>query len=119
MVFSQNITPEQVVQKNLDYYNARNIDGFMLSFSRDIVFVNHNDGKVTMSGLEECRKVYQELFDLSPGLHSQIIKRIIFGNMVIDHEFITGRRGSKEPVELVLIYEVRSDLIYKVTVMRK
>lgn len=119
MMFSQALSPEQVVQKNLDYYNARNIDGFMSLFADDIVFVNFADGQMTLSGLAACRKMYQELFDLSPDLHSRIVKRITFGNTVIDHEFITGRQGSKEPVELVLIYEVRNDLIYRVSVMRK
>ncbi len=113
------MTPEQVVQKNLDFYNARNIDGFMSSFANDIIFVNFFDGKVTISGIEECKKVYRQLFNLSPELLSTIIKRIIFDHTVIDHELITGRNGSKDPVELVLIYEVRNELIYKVSVMRK
>ena len=118
-MFSQDITPEKVVQKNLDYYNARNIDGFMSLFADDIRFYNFNDGKITIDGLEECRKVYKELFDLSPELHSTIVQRIVFDNKIIDHEYIIGRKGSKDVVELVLIYEVKNDLIYKVTVMRK
>ncbi len=119
MLSSQMLTPEQVVQKNLDFYNARNIDGFMSLFADDIKFYNFSDGKVTITGLDECRKIYNELFDLSPDLHSKIIQRIVFDNKVIDHEYITGRKGSKDVVELVLIYEVKNDLIYKVTVMRK
>lgn len=113
------LTPEQVVQKNLDFYNARNIDGFMSLFAEEIKFYNFSDSKVTITGLDECRKIYKELFDLSPDLHSKIIQRIVFDNKVIDHEYITGRKGSKDVVELVLIYEVKNDLIYKVTVMRK
>lgn len=104
------LPPEQIVQKNLDYYNARDIDGFMSLMADDIKFYNFSDGKVTITGLDECRKFYSELFDLSPELHS---------NKVIDHECITGRNGSSMPVELVLIYEVKDNLIYKVTVMRK
>lgn len=119
MVSSQMLTAEEVVQKNLDYYNARNIDGFMSLFADDIKFYNFSDGKVTFTGLDECRQIYKELFDLSPDLHSKIIQRIVFDNKVIDHEYITGRKGSKDVVELVLIYEVKNDLIYKVTVMRK
>lgn len=119
MLSSQMLTPEQVVQKNLDYYNARNIDGFMSLFADDIKFYNFSDGKVTITSLDECRKIYKELFDLSPDLHSKIIQRIVFDNKVIDHEYITGRKGLKDAVELVLIYEVKNDLIYKVTVMRK
>lgn len=85
----------------------------------DIKFYNFSDGKVTITGLDECRKFYSELFDLSPELHSKIIQRIVFDNKVIDHEYITGRNGSSMPVELVLIYEVKDNLIHKVTVLRK
>lgn len=119
MLSSQILTPEQVVQKNLDYYNARNINGFMSLFSADIKFYNFGDDKITISGLDECRRTYQELFDSSPELHSTITQRIVFDNKVIDHEYITGRKGSKDAVKLVLIYEVKNDLIYKVTVIRK
>ncbi len=82
MLSSQMLTPEQVVQKNLDYYNARNIDGFMSLFADDIKFYNFSDGKVTITRLNECRKIYKELFDLSPELHSTIIQRIVFDNKV-------------------------------------
>lgn len=39
--------------------------------------------------------------------------------MVIDHEYITGARGSKEAFEIVLIYEVDNDKIIKMTAIRK
>ncbi len=112
------MTPEQVIQKQLEAYNNRDIDEFMSLFSRDIEIYNFSDGKKTIDGLEECRKLYQELFNLSPNLHSTILKRVVFNNKVIDHESITGRRND-EIVELVLIYEVRDEKIYKVTVIRK
>lgn len=115
----QNVSPEQVVQKNLDFYNKRDIEGFMSSFSDSIAFYNFSDNKITAMGLTEVRKLYTELFDSSPKLHSTILKRIIFDNKVIDHESIVGRRGSTDILELVLIYEVKNDKIYKVTVMRK
>jgi hypothetical protein len=116
---AQNKSPEQVVQQNLDFYNNRDIEGFMRSFSEDIVFFTFDDHKITASGLEEVRKLYTALFDASPTLHSTILKRIVFDNKVIDHESIVGRKGSSEILELVLIYEVKNDKIYKVTVMRK
>ncbi len=115
----QNISPEQIVQKNLDFYNKRDIEGFMGSFSDSITFYNFSDNKITAMGLTEVRKLYTALFDSSPKLHSTILKRIVFDNKVIDHESIMGRRGSTDIVELVLIYEVKNDKIYKVTVMRK
>jgi hypothetical protein len=116
---SQMMTAEQVVQKNLDAYNRRDIEDFMSWFTPDIKFHNFSDNTITIDGTDQCRKVYQELFDRSPKLHSTILKRIVFDNKVIDHESITGRLGAEKAVELVLIYEVRDDKIFRVTVIRK
>lgn len=113
------MTPEQIVQENLDFYNNRDIDGFMTSFSDDIKVYNLGDPSPTVVGLDNVRKVYTNLFEKSPKLHSTILKRIVFGNRVIDHESITGRNGNTEVLELVLIYEVKDQNIYKITVLRK
>jgi hypothetical protein len=118
-IMGQNLSPEQIVQKNLDSYNKRDIEGFMSSFSDNITIHNFADQKLTANGLIEVRKMYKELFELSPNLHSTILNRIVFDNKVIDHESIMGRRGSKEVIELVLIYEVQEEKIHKITVIRK
>jgi hypothetical protein len=116
---AQSFTPEQVVQTNLDYYNKRDIEGFMASFSEEITYYNFDDHEVTSKGLDQVRVRYTDLFNRSPNLHSTILKRIVFGNKVIDHESIVGRLGSSEVLELVLIYEVKNEKIFKITVMRK
>lgn len=115
----ENMTPEEVVQENLDYYNNRNIDGFMSSFSEDIKIYNLGNPKPTVIGRDDVRRVYTNLFNNSPKLHSNILKRIVFGNRVIDHESITGRNGNSDVLELVLIYEVKDQKIFKITVLRK
>jgi hypothetical protein len=119
ILMAQNLSPEQVVQKNLDCYNKRDIEGFMACFSEEIAIYTFSQPEPTTVGLVAVRKVYEELFALSPNLHSTIIKRIVFDNKVIDHESIIGRRGSTEIVELVLIYEVKNAKINKITVIRK
>jgi len=116
---AQKMTPKQIVQENLDFYNNRDIDGFMSSFSKDIKIYNHGESKATIVGFNEVKEVYLDLFKNSPKLHSTILKRIVIGNKVIDHESITGRNGNKEVLELVLIYEVKDDKIFRITVIRK
>ncbi len=116
---AQNSSPEQVVQMNLDYYNNRDIEGFMRCFSEDIAIYSFADHTLTAKGLDEVRKLYTALFESSPTLHSTIVKRIVFDNKVIDQESIVGRKGSADILELVLIYEVKNDKIYKITVIRK
>ena len=113
------MTPEQTVQTNLDSYNQRNIDGFMSSLANDIKTFNFGDDTPALVGHAAVRAMYGDLFDNSPNLHSSILKRIVIGNKVIDHESIVGRNGLSEILELVLIYEVKDDKIYKISVLRK
>jgi len=110
---------EEIVQSNLDAYNNLDIDEFMAYISDDIEVYEFDSKKLSIKGAEACRKVYTELFEQSPNLHSTILKRIVFDNKVIDHEYIVGRRGSDTAIELVLIYEVKEEKIYRISVMRK
>lgn len=110
--------PEEIVQKQLDTYNARDIEGFMSVMSQDVTLINHADQKIIAEGIEEVHGIYTNLFQKSPKLHSQLTNRIVMGNKVIDHESITGRMGSDEVIELVVIYEVAKDKIFKITVLR-
>ena len=116
---AQEMTPEQVVQKQLETYNQRDINGFMSLIAEDVTFYNFSDGNITMSGASACNEFYSNLFEASPNLHSTVLQRIIFGNKIIDYERITGRNGNQGIVELILIYEVEKEKIIKVTVLRK
>ncbi len=111
--------PEKVVQANLDAYNNRDIEEFMSYFSEDILVRNFDTGVTSAEGRQAVREIYTRLFEASPNLHSKILKRTVFDNKVIDHEYITGRNGSPEPLELVLVYEVRDGEIFRISVMRK
>ena len=112
------INPEEIVQENLDFYNQRNIDGFMSSFSDSISLFLFGKTEPVANGKEEIRRLYKELFDDSPKLHSTILHRAVIGNKVIDHESIKGRKGSKKTLKLVMIYEVSGDKIVRMTVIR-
>jgi hypothetical protein len=113
------INPEEIVQENLDFYNQRNIDGFMSSFSDSISLFLFGKTEPVANGKEEIRRLYKELFDDSPKLHSTILHRAVIGNKVIDHESIKGRKGSKKTLKLVMIYEVSGDKIVRMTVIRE
>lgn len=116
---AQQNNPETIVQGNLDAYNAHNIELFMSYFSENVEIHHFNDGKQTAIGIKEVRAIYEPYFKASPNLHSKILKRTVFDNKVIDHESITGARGSQEAFEIVLIYEVENNKIVKMTVLQK
>jgi len=113
------MTPEEVVQKQLETYNSRDINGFMSVIDENITLHDFSTAKVTLEGYHACKDFYQSLFEASPELHSTILSRVVFGSKVIDHERITGRNGNDELLELVLIYEVKNEKIFKITVLKK
>lgn len=113
------MNPEQVVQKQLEAYNQRDIEAFMAVIDEEVSFRDYTTNQITLSGYAECKAYYADLFNASPNLHSTILNRTVFENKIIDHESITGRNGQKEITELVLIYEVVNEKIIQVTVITK
>ena len=118
MNFAQTLTTEQIIQYNLEAYNNHDLKEFMSWFSEDIELYSFTNMKLVASGKLEIEKLYKELFELSPNLHSTILKRIVLENKVIDHERIVGRKGETNIQEIIMIYEVKDGKIYKMTSIR-
>jgi hypothetical protein len=101
----------ETVQKQLDFYNARNINEFANIFSEDVkVYRNLGDSIPYIFGKKELKKVYVDLFQKYPENKSTLKARIQQGNYIVDHEYITGR---ETPLEIVAIYEVKENKIVK------
>ena len=111
------MSPEEVVQKQLDAYNARDLDAYMSCFADNIIAVDFKTGATTLSGSIAFRARYKEIFDNSPQIFCKLINRITLNNMVFDREEVTGRLGV-DVFELVAIYEVEQGLIQKVTFVK-
>lgn len=114
-------SPREVAQDQLEAYNNKDIEAFMKVFSSDIELWTLGDSIPSVQGFESVKKVYKNLFEKSPNLHSEVINRTIIGNKVIDYEIITGRSGSKSgtPFYLVMIYEIRDGKIFRATAVRQ
>jgi hypothetical protein len=111
--------PDSIVQLSLEAYNNHDFELFMSYFSEDIEMYNLNECEPYVTGIDAVGKLYKDYFDASPELHSEIKNRMVFGNKVIDYEYITGARGSSEPFELIFMYEVEGDKIVRTTAVRK
>lgn len=111
--------PSDVVQRQLDAYNARDVESFLAVFADDAEAFDLGAKAPAMSGKAQLRARYSELFASSPNLHSQVVSRMCFEGVVIDLEHITGRNGSKEIYEVMAIYEIEKDLIIRVHFVRK
>jgi len=69
------MTPEQVVQKQLEAYNQRDITQFMSVIDSSITFYDFAEGTQTIKGAEACEQFYAALFKASPNLHSTTMKK--------------------------------------------
>jgi imidazolonepropionase-like amidohydrolase len=105
--------PGHVVQKQVEAYNARDIDLFLSYYSDDAVLGRHPEGEVVARGLVAMRNTYTKLFEASPELECIVLERIVSGDMVVDHELVRGIRGNPE-TRAVAIYHVKEGLIRRV-----
>jgi len=105
----QSTDPVAVVQKQLDTYNAQDLDGFVNTFTAKAeVYINLGDSAAGIVGREAIRKRYGQMFRNNPGNKSTLIGRMVQGNFVFDHEWITGRENE---FKIVAIYEVEDGYI--------
>jgi len=105
-------TPEMLVQKQVNGYNARNIDAFLEPYSEDAelyMFPN----QLISKGKEAMRKDYTDMFNRLPDLHCEIKNRIVNGNFIIDQESISGMRKDQK-IEASAVYEIKDGKIIKV-----
>lgn len=118
-VQAQKNNPEQVVQAQLEAYNARDIDAFMATFDANASLWNFGETEPIAAGSDALRAIYQRVFEQSPNLHSTVINRTVIGTKVIDYEVIVGRiSGDQTPLHLVMIYEVKNGKIVKAVAVR-
>jgi hypothetical protein len=109
---SQSITPETVVQQQLDAYNARDIDALIAIYDENAELYEHPSTLIA-SGAADLRERYSARFQ-EPNLYARLVHRIVVGNKVIDHEQVTRTfpEGTGTS-ELVMIYEVQNGKIVR------
>ncbi len=99
-----------VIQRQLDAYNARNVDALVALYAPDAELFEHPSKRLA-SGRDELRLRFAERLR-EPDLHARLLYRTVQGNLVVDHERVTRNfpegRGT---LELVMIYEVGDGLI--------
>ena len=103
---------EEVVRRQLDAYNAKDIDAFMAEWAEDAQYFAF-PSTLLASGAAAIRARHVERFR-EPNLFGHLIQRMAAGNMVVDHERVT-RTFPDGPgtVEVIAIYEVENGKIAK------
>lgn len=112
MMNHQSLEPAAVVQRQLDAYNARNIETLLASYTEDAQMFEH-PSKLLASGSAELRERFTARFH-EPNLHAALLHRIVMGSIVVDYEEVT-RTFPEGPgkIQLVMIYEVYNGKIAK------
>jgi hypothetical protein len=106
-------SPETVVQRQLEAYNARDLEAFLSFYADDVIVRRLPSGEVASNGKEAMRPRYAARFTDNPELHCTITQRIVHGDWVVDHELVTGIE-QRPRVRAVATYEVRGGLIRNV-----
>ena len=104
--------PEATVQRQLDAYNAHDLEALMAVYDGDARQFDHPD-KLLADGAAQIRARFAARFT-EPNLHAQLLQRLVVGNVVIDQELVT-RTFPEGPgtIELAAIYEVQNGKITK------
>ena len=112
------MSPESIIQKQVESYNSRNLSDFLSCHHPEVQLYNFSEPVPFAVGIPSVRKIYQTVFDTSPNLHTEILHRMVLNNTVIDHEIVTGRAGV-ERLEIIAIYEIEDNKIRKAQFIRK
>lgn len=104
-------SPVDLAQRQLNGYNARDIEAFLEPYSEDVELYRFPD-QLMGKGRSFMRSTYSRMFDNTPKLHCELVNRIVQGDTVIDRERVTGRGDT--PLEATAIYKIKEGKIVKV-----
>ncbi|MFC7290463.1 nuclear transport factor 2 family protein [Hirschia litorea] len=106
------LNAEQLVQAQLDAYNAQDLDAFCGCFS-DEVFVTSYLGEAICSGIGAFRERHVGIFGDFPKNRAKLMSRMVLGNTVIDHELVD--RGNGDPdFQVGCIYTINNARISRI-----
>jgi len=104
--------PIGFVQRQLDAYNAHDLDRFVREYTDDIAVHRLPGATPFIEGKAAFSAFYRENRFSLRGLRAEVLNRMSFGHTVIDHERIVGLEA--EPFEAAVVYEVTPAGISKV-----
>jgi len=98
------VKPEAAVQRQLEAYNARDLERFVAEYTDDVRIFRPPSAEPVSSGKAALAAHYaSHRFNL-PALRAEVLNRMVLGNKVVDHERVFGVKD--QPFEAVAVYEV-------------
>ncbi|MEB8329472.1 nuclear transport factor 2 family protein [Flavobacteriaceae bacterium KMM 6897] len=105
------ISPEMVVQTQIEAFNARNIEAFMDTFSKDAK-VHGYGGLLLYEGKQMIEKEFVSYFKATPDLKYSIKNKMVMDNKVYHEALITA---NEKTVETTYFYKVVNGKITSLT----
>ena len=104
-----NPSAPDVVQQQLEAYNARDLAGFTKLFAETVEVFRLPAATPSLAGKAQFAEFYATQRFNRVALKAELLNRMVLGNKVIDHERIYGVQDN--PFEIVVVFEVRNGLI--------
>jgi hypothetical protein len=109
-------SPRDIVNRQLEVYNAHDIDGYCALFAEDATIGDYVTGQMICNGLAEIRSAYTRRFAENPKLHCIVHQRLEGPTHAIDKETVYGLPTGD--LHIMAIYEVRDGLIRSLRFIR-
>ncbi len=106
------MTNLEIAQKQLDAYNAQDLDAYVQFYTEDCI-VSGLNGTPTETSRQALHARYAKAFAQFPQNKAVLKNRIAVGNTVVDHELVIRAPGG-EQFEIIAIYTFRDGLIARV-----
>lgn len=103
------MTPEALVQAQLDAYDAHDLQAFIACYSEDIKVYRPPAAEPVLAGKAAFADFYATQRFNRPALRAQVLNRMVLGNKVVDHERIAGLGDA--PLEAAAVYEIKGGFI--------
>ena len=101
-----------VAQKQLDAYNAQDLETYVSFFAEDCV-VSGLNGTPTETSRDALHARYAKAFAQFPQNKAELVNRIAVGGTVADHEHVVRAPGG-ETFDIIAIYTFQDGLISRV-----
>ena len=102
------MNPEHCVQRQLDAYNAHDLERFVTEYHDDVKVYRPPATEPVVSGKKAFGQHYAKNRFTLPNLHARLVNRIVCGNTVVDHEDITGLpEGDRSAIAVYDVVENR------------
>ena len=106
--------PIDVVQAQVDAYNAHDLDRFLACYAEDATIYDLSGERPVVHGRSAIRETYSFLESVPEDFRVDIIDRLVSNAIIVDRERFVGLPEGMELPDAVAVYEVRNGKIQNV-----